>query len=180
MSKSTIDGIKRGERVGNLITPITLNSLHLQSTMPFHRFFHTPGTFSQADKDALGKQINDLYVSFGLPPFYVLVLFIPVEKKDFYVGGKQNHENFVRIGVQHIARQLATYFMVEGFFKKYEAILAPYIKDRGLEYEIAIEECDPNLWRESGLVPPTSNSKAEKEWLRLNKAVPYTAEDNQP
>ncbi|KAI6170122.1 Tautomerase-3 domain-containing protein [Aphelenchoides besseyi] len=152
--------------------------------MPFHCFFHTPGTFSQADKDELGKQINDLYVSVGLPPFYVLVLFIPIEKNDFYVGGKQNHEKFVRIGIQHIARQLSSYAMVEGFFKKYEAILAPFIKNRGLEYEllfsIAIEECDPNFWRESGLVPPISNSKAEKEWLRLNKAVPYTAEDNQP
>jgi hypothetical protein len=35
-----------------------------------------------------------------------------------------------------------------------------------------------NLWRENGLQPPIPNSIAEKEWIRLNKAVPYEEKDN--
>jgi hypothetical protein len=35
-----------------------------------------------------------------------------------------------------------------------------------------------NLWRENGLQPPISGSVAEKEWVRLNKAVEYKDEDN--
>jgi hypothetical protein len=39
-------------------------------------------------------------------------------------------------------------------------------------------ESDANLWRENGMLPPLPNSKAEKEWVRVNKPVPYTEEDN--
>ncbi|KAI6228580.1 Tautomerase-3 domain-containing protein [Aphelenchoides fujianensis] len=147
--------------------------------MPLHRIFHSPETFSQADKDALAQRITELYVKSGLPPFYVLVVFLPVEKTDFYVGGKQNNENLVRIAVQHVARQLPQHKQTVRFFERYEAALAPFIKERGLEWEITVEECDMNLWRESGLVPPLPNSAAEKEWVRLNKAVPYDETDNE-
>jgi hypothetical protein len=80
------------------------------------------------------------------------------------------------------------------FFEGYEATLAPFIKDRGLDWEvkkrnkfnsillnifqIAVIESDANLWRENGLIPPLPNSKAEQEWGRLNKPVPYSEVDN--
>jgi hypothetical protein len=44
--------------------------------------------------------------------------------------------------------------------------------------QIAVLESDANLWRENGMLPPLPNSKAEKEWVRVNKPVPYTEEDN--
>ncbi|KAI6193162.1 Tautomerase-3 domain-containing protein [Aphelenchoides besseyi] len=116
--------------------------------MPLHRIFHTPGTFNQAHKDELAKRISDLYASFGLPPFYVVVLFIPVEKTDFCVDRKQNIKKFIRTGIQHIARHLSTFAHVQLFFAKYEVVLALFIKNCGLEYEVAstsvIRTCGAN------------------------------------
>ncbi|KAI6220546.1 Tautomerase-3 domain-containing protein [Aphelenchoides besseyi] len=146
--------------------------------MPFHRFFHTPGTFTQADKDEIAHRVTKIYTDAGLAPFYTIVVFIPVEASDFYVGGKQNAEKFVRIGIQHIARHFASPVEVQRFFDLYDKAVVPYIKERGLEYEIAVDESDFNLVRQSGHPLPIANSKAEKKWARLNKAVPYTDEEN--
>jgi phenylpyruvate tautomerase PptA (4-oxalocrotonate tautomerase family) len=72
--------------------------------MPLHRIFHTPGTFSEKDKQELAKRITDLYMGFGLPAFYVVITFIPLEPNDFYVGGKPNvGGKFVRIAVDHVS-----------------------------------------------------------------------------
>ncbi|KAI6170023.1 Tautomerase-3 domain-containing protein [Aphelenchoides besseyi] len=133
--------------------------------MPLHRIFHTPGTFNQAHKDELAKRISDLYASFGLPPFYVVVLFIPVEKTDFCVDRKQNIKKFIRTGIQHIARHLSTFAHVQLFFAKYEVVLALFIKN------CRIDVCDPNLWRELGLVLSIPGRNAEKEWNILNNAI---------
>jgi ASC-1-like (ASCH) protein len=45
-------------------------------------------------------------------------------------------------------------------------------------FQIAILESDANLWRENGMIAPLPNTKAEKEWVRLNRAVPFKEEDN--
>jgi hypothetical protein len=39
-------------------------------------------------------------------------------------------------------------------------------------------ESDANLWRVNGMIAPLPNTKAEKEWVRLNKAVPFSQADN--
>jgi len=75
--------------------------------MPLHRIFHPPSAFSSADKQALSERITTLYTDVGLPAFYVVVLFTPIEKDSFYVGGKST-DKFVRIVVQHLARQIPT------------------------------------------------------------------------
>jgi hypothetical protein len=72
------------------------------------------------------------------------------------------------------------------FMEAYEAILAPFIKEYLIKINISnfvilqtiVEEGDTNMWRESGLQPPLPGSAAEKEWVRLNKAVPYAPEQN--
>ncbi|KAI1707310.1 putative oxalocrotonate tautomerase enzyme domain-containing protein [Ditylenchus destructor] len=40
-------------------------------------------------------------------------------------------------------------------------------------FYVAFENLDRNLWRENGLIPPLAESEGNKEWMRLNKAVPY-------
>uniref|UniRef100_A0A914DDX4 Tautomerase cis-CaaD-like domain-containing protein n=1 Tax=Acrobeloides nanus TaxID=290746 RepID=A0A914DDX4_9BILA len=145
--------------------------------MPLHHIWYTPGTFTEHDKEALSKKITDLYVAFGLPPFYVIVLFHPVEEKNYFVGGKKTNK-FVRIILLHIARGFDGYKSANKFIAKYEEILAPFIKDRGLDWEISIEQSERDLLRVNGLEIPLPNTIAEKEWKRLNKAVPYDEKDN--
>ncbi|KAI1732519.1 putative oxalocrotonate tautomerase enzyme domain-containing protein [Ditylenchus destructor] len=126
------------------------------------------GLCVEDDQQKIAESITDLYTSGGLSVFYVVVLFIPMKKRSFYVGGKST-DKFVRVSVQHIARQ---YESANKFIDRYEERLAPFIKDRGLDWEVQIE-VDRNLWRENGLLPPLPRSVGEQEWIRLNKAVPY-------
>uniref|UniRef100_A0A914YHA8 Tautomerase cis-CaaD-like domain-containing protein n=1 Tax=Panagrolaimus superbus TaxID=310955 RepID=A0A914YHA8_9BILA len=143
--------------------------------MPLHRIYHSPGQFSKDDKTGLTEAITQIYTNpqiANLPAFYVVVLFIPIEEENFFVGGK-NTKNFVRISVQHIARSFDSYEQSNEFLQRYENVLAPFIKERGFDWEVDIEQIDRNLWRENGLSPPLPRSDAEKEWVRLNKAVPY-------
>ena len=72
--------------------------------MPLHRLYVPPNLYSAEDKSTIGDAITKVYSM--LPAFYVVVLFINVDKEDFYVGGKRN-DNFVRISVQHLARQFS-------------------------------------------------------------------------
>jgi phenylpyruvate tautomerase PptA (4-oxalocrotonate tautomerase family) len=70
--------------------------------MPLHRLFVPPNLYSVDDKAAIAEAITKVYAS--LPAFYVVVLFIDIDNENYFVGGRRN-ERFVRIAVQHIARQ---------------------------------------------------------------------------
>uniref|UniRef100_A0AC34F012 Tautomerase cis-CaaD-like domain-containing protein n=1 Tax=Panagrolaimus sp. ES5 TaxID=591445 RepID=A0AC34F012_9BILA len=143
--------------------------------MPLHRIYHTPGQFSSEQKKGLADAITKIYTDpkeAGLPAFYVVVIFVPIDEENFFVGGETT-KNFVRISIQHIARSFESHEHAKGFLVRYENALAPFIKERGFDWEVEIEQIDRNLWRENGLPPPLPRSDAEKEWVRLNKAVPY-------
>ena len=70
--------------------------------MPLHRLYVPPNLYSAEDKAVIGEAITKVYAH--LPAFYVVVLFIDISKENYFVGGQRN-ERFVRIAVQHIARQ---------------------------------------------------------------------------
>jgi len=70
--------------------------------MPLHRLYVPPKLYSPDDKAAIADAITKVYAR--LPAFYVVVLFISADREDYFVGGKRS-DNFVRIAVQHIARQ---------------------------------------------------------------------------
>ena len=103
--------------------------------MPLHRIFHPTDAFSAAEKATLSERITKLYTDVGLPAFYVVVLFIPIEKDSFFVGG-QSTDKFIRIVVQHLARQLPNDQRKAEFSKKYEETIAPFIKDKGYDWEV--------------------------------------------
>jgi phenylpyruvate tautomerase PptA (4-oxalocrotonate tautomerase family) len=71
-------------------------------TMPLHRLYVSPKIYSAEEKSAIADAITKVYSH--LPAFYVVVLFISVDKEDYYVGGRRS-DNFVRISVEHMARQ---------------------------------------------------------------------------
>ena len=55
-----------------------------------------------------------------------------------------------------------------------QSAFTPYVSERGLDWEIHIEYIDRSSWRENGLRPPMPDTEAEKLWINLNKAVPYS------
>uniref|UniRef100_A0A914YA75 Tautomerase cis-CaaD-like domain-containing protein n=1 Tax=Panagrolaimus superbus TaxID=310955 RepID=A0A914YA75_9BILA len=106
--------------------------------MPLHRIYHTPGQFSKDQKKDLADAITKIYTGLngaGLPAFYVVVIFIPIVESNFYVGGETT-KNFVRISIQHIARNFDSHEQAKGFLDRYENALAPFIKERSFDWEV--------------------------------------------
>jgi hypothetical protein len=79
--------------------------------MPLWRIFAQSDTFSYEQRAALARDVTALYSM--LPAFYVNVIFVNTGEADVWVGGKPR-TNFVRIGVEHIARKLLSEDTDEG------------------------------------------------------------------
>ena len=71
--------------------------------MPLWKIYHPENAFSDDDKQAIAERVTALYTD--LPKFYVGLVFQPVPKASFFIGG-QRADDFVRIAVDHIARQI--------------------------------------------------------------------------
>jgi phenylpyruvate tautomerase PptA (4-oxalocrotonate tautomerase family) len=142
--------------------------------MPYWEIFTPESAFTPEDKEQLSKRITSLYTDYAydLPKFYVVVLFKDMPANTMYVGGKANN-NFIRIRVDHIARQMDDPELRFLCMEVIEEKLAPFVKERGYDWEVHIDETPMDLWRVQGLVPPPPESDIEKLWARENQPVPY-------
>lgn len=138
--------------------------------MPLWKIYHPEDAFSVEDKHALSQVITALYSR--LPKFYVGVVFQAVPADSFFVGGEPA-DRFVRIWVDHIARTLPTPEVKAWWIKSCDEAMAPFIRDRGFDWEFHIDETPFDLWSIQGLRPPPANSQAEARWIAENKATPY-------
>ncbi|WP_062995324.1 tautomerase family protein [Nocardia mikamii] len=141
--------------------------------MPLWHVNHPAGTYSDADKQNFARDITALYASFGLPEFYVVVLFREIEETSFFVGGKPSN-NTVRIVVEHLARHLDDPQMRKRSTQRLNSIMEPYTGARGLHWEFHTYESPRDLWMIDGLFPPDAGSEAEKAWARANEPLPYS------
>ncbi|KAJ1303042.1 hypothetical protein OPQ81_011243 [Rhizoctonia solani] len=85
----------------------------------------------------------------------------------------ETNENLARFNVQHIARAFPDNKSKLEFMATYEKALKPFTADKGLDWEVNVDETDPLIWNENGMSPPTPGSKGEGLWNSLNKAVPF-------
>ncbi|CAK5274407.1 unnamed protein product [Mycena citricolor] len=151
--------------------------------MPFHRFYTPKGLYSDAEKAALAQDITALYTAppVSLPAFYVVVSFIELDQGNFFVGAETKRaDNMVRIQVEHVARTFpvgdAGITRKREFMARYEETLKPYTAGRGVDWEIGVEDADPQLWHINGMSPPAPRSEEETLWKKENRAIPYVAE----
>ncbi|CAE6529387.1 hypothetical protein RSOLAG22IIIB_08201 [Rhizoctonia solani] len=145
--------------------------------MPMHRIYATTGLYSTEEKQALAKAITSAYTvnprgGPGLPPFYVVVLFIDLPEDSFFIGGEK-HKSFVRFNVQHLARHFKNKEEKLGFMRIYEEKLKPFTFDKGLDWEVNIDLADPLTWHENGMSPPAPNTDGELLWFHQNKAIQF-------
>lgn len=140
--------------------------------MPLWTIYHTPNVFSDKEKSDLANSITDVYVTVGLPRFYVVTVFKQIEPDDLYVGGERAG-TAVRIVVDHIARTLPDKAARERSALRLGGVLRPYLERPGLHWEFHVDETSEELWMINGLVPPPMNSEAEREWARTNQSSPY-------
>lgn len=59
------------------------------------------------------------------------------------------------------------------FHEKVEEVLVPFVKERGYDWEIHVDETPEDLWRVQGLVPPPGWSEFKELWRKENRPVPY-------
>jgi phenylpyruvate tautomerase PptA (4-oxalocrotonate tautomerase family) len=139
--------------------------------MPLWHIYHPEGVYTADDKQALADDISELYVRVGaLPKFYVSVIFHELPSESFYIGGRAAG-NFVRIWIDQIARRLADDFK-EQWMEQLSETLAPFVRDRGLDWEIHIDETPRELWTVNGLTPPPTESDEERRWAEENRPSP--------
>ncbi|HVJ51517.1 MAG TPA: tautomerase family protein [Aliidongia sp.] len=139
--------------------------------MPLWKIYHPEGTYTPEDKREFSKKITDAYSI--LPRFYVGVIFQPVPRDSFFIGGEPR-DNFVRICIEHIARQLGSDEAKARFLSRIENAIAPFVKDRGFDWELHIDETPFDLWTVQGIRPPRADTPDEKRWIAENRPSPRT------
>ncbi len=147
--------------------------------MPLWKVYHPAGAFSAEDKKELSGRITAIYARVPIPKFYVVVVFDEVINGNCFVGGEE-HNKFVRFKIDHIARTLPGPIIREWWIKTIDEAIASFVKDRGFDWEVSIDETPFDLWSLQGEIPPPFESIAEKRWVKENKASPYTLAEKLP
>jgi len=141
--------------------------------MPLWHIYTPVGAYTAEDKKAFAAALTSVYVDYsGLPKFYVNVLFHEVAEENFLIGAEPR-SNFVRLVAEHIARQLPTAELRRQALTVFETVIAPFVKDRGYDWEIHVDETPLDFWQVQGMVPPAAESDAEKLWAQENRPVAY-------
>lgn len=140
--------------------------------MPLWTIYHPADAFSDDDKQKIAAQVTDIYAPF-MPRFYVGIVFNAVAPTDFFIGGEPR-DNFVRLVLEHIAREFPDTRAGQRFIDKVNQVIAPFIKDRGLDWEIHIDETPFDLWSINGFYPPRQGTPDEERWITENRASPRT------
>lgn len=141
--------------------------------MPYWEIFTPEGAYNAEDKQQFSTAITNACVEFvDIPAFYVVVRFHEYAADEMYVGGRAK-DNFVRVVVDTIARQMETPEIRAAVMAFIEETMVPFVKDRGYDWEIHLDETPMDLWRVQGLIAPPAYSDMEKLWAKENRPIPY-------
>lgn len=147
--------------------------------MPLWKVYHPADAFTAKDKKEISERITSIYAGIPIPKFYVVVIFETIPQGNCFVGGEP-HGKFVRFKVDHIARTLPGPVLREWWMKTIDEAIEPYVKDRGFDWEVSVDETPFDLWSLQGYTPPPFESVAEKRWVKDNKAGPYSLNEKLP
>jgi phenylpyruvate tautomerase PptA (4-oxalocrotonate tautomerase family) len=141
------------------------------TTMPLWKVYQ--------DKKEFAEKVTEMYSRSPIPKFYVVMIFEEVAADSVYVGGVSNGK-FVRFKLDHMARTLPTPILREWWVKAVDQLIAPFVRDRGYDWEVTIDELPADLWSLQGEIPPPFESHAEKRWVKENQASPYGLQEKLP
>jgi phenylpyruvate tautomerase PptA (4-oxalocrotonate tautomerase family) len=143
--------------------------------MPLWNIYHTPDTFTDELKAEFADRLTNLtYPHF--PAFYVGVVFIELDPKNFYIGGKPA-KKFVRIWIDHINRKLPTSEDRGDWVQRALKSIEPMFTEQGFNWELHVDETGRDLWLIQGLVPPQYGTKHADEWRAQGHPSPYAMEE---
>ncbi|KAK4067338.1 uncharacterized protein Triagg1_7781 [Trichoderma aggressivum f. europaeum] len=117
------------------------------------------------------QAVTDLYVSAGLPDYYVNVFFFPIQQSLRYVAGKEA-SRVIWIEIIHVARNWDGVDL-EGPSKFKEAVnrvTEPYVRD-DIHFEYVVIEGPAALWQINGIDPPESFGPEQQYVATQNKKL---------
>ena len=118
--------------------------------MPIWHVYHPENLYSAKDKQQFAAQVTVLYAELAkLPKFYVSVAFHAFSPQDFFVGAEPATK-FVRISIDHIARLTSDPERRKKGMDTINERLAPFLRQRGLHWEIHIDETPRDFWTIDG------------------------------
>jgi hypothetical protein len=120
----------------------------------------------------LAGEITDVYAPY-MPRFFVGIVFKAVSENELFVGGMPAR-SFVRFVLEHIAREFPNREASRRFLDRINQVIAPYVADRGLDWEIHIDETSFDLWSINGFYPPREGTPDERRWMADNRPSPRT------
>ncbi len=147
--------------------------------MPLWKMHHRANAYSAEDKKDFAEAITRVYEAVPIPRFYVVVIFEEVAAGNMFVSGDA-HDGFVRIQIDQMARTLPGPVIREWWTRNVDAVIAPWVGERGYDWEFTITEPPADLWSLQGEIPPPFESIAEKRWVAENKASPYSPAEKLP
>ncbi|KAJ2980080.1 hypothetical protein NQ176_g2860 [Zarea fungicola] len=140
--------------------------------MPLWKVYHSEDALTdKADKAAIAKGAVEIYRHFGLPDFYVHVIFETVSQEDNYTSGGR-HSTFVIMELVHIARNYKGDTARAKLFKdKVDQLMMPFTTDKGIHLEYAVVEGPAAMWRIDGVDPPEAFGPEEQEQAEINRKI---------
>jgi phenylpyruvate tautomerase PptA (4-oxalocrotonate tautomerase family) len=139
--------------------------------MPLWNVYCPESAYSAGEKKEFAQSVTRLYVSYGLPAFYVNMTFHEFPAESFLVGGDPA-DDFVRIWIDQIARKVPEE-RERAWMEEVEETIAPFVRDRGMRWEVHIDTTPRGMWTVGGIVPPPENSEAEQRWVAQNKPTTW-------
>lgn len=137
--------------------------------MPLLQFYHPANLFTTSDKQTIATKLTSTIYK-RLPAFYVNVQFIPLSPDNFYVGGKSS-SNHVRIVLEHIAHHTTDKEESKNFKDNFEAVIRPFVQDKGMSWEFCVLFGQQHLWRIDGIDPPLIGEDDIEVWREAGKPV---------
>ena len=138
--------------------------------MPLWKIYHPENAFSDDDKQAIAERVTALYTD--LPKFYVGLVFQPVPKASFSSAGNAPTISCASRSTISPARQIHEDEIKRRFLGAVGRLLAPYIAERGLRWEIHIDETPFSLWTIQDQRPPAPGTPESERWREQNRPVP--------
>jgi phenylpyruvate tautomerase PptA (4-oxalocrotonate tautomerase family) len=141
--------------------------------MPMWTIYVPQDAYSRQDLQDIANVITDLYEKYvKIPRFYVSVAFHEQPTAALFMGGILAN-NFVRIWIDHAARHLDD-DTTTVWLNIIDTALAPFIRDRGFDYEIHGDETPRAFWAINGMTPPPHGSEHEERWKADNRPSALT------
>jgi phenylpyruvate tautomerase PptA (4-oxalocrotonate tautomerase family) len=140
--------------------------------MPLWKVYHPVGSYKPEEKQAFAQAVTDLYGRV-MPRFYVGVVFQEVDDSSIFIGGEPR-KNFVRIWVDHTAREMPDEKAGIRFINIANEVIAPWVRDKRYDWEFHVDETPFTLWSIQGHFPPREGTEDEKRWMAENKPSPRT------